>query len=72
MAKSTRHKRVVAHNLKTIRTSKRLTIDELAEKSGLPKDQIEALEAGQLRLDAQAMVKLGRALGIPGYELLFA
>ena len=72
MAKSTRHKRVVSDNLKTMRTSKGLSIDELASKSGLPRDQIEALEAGRLRLDAPTMVKLGRALGVPGYELLFA
>ena len=72
MAKSTRHKRVVTQNLKTIRTSKGLSIDELASKSGLPRDQIEALEARRLRLDAPTMVKLGRALGVPGYELLFA
>lgn len=72
MAASTRHKRVVSHNLKTIRTSKGLSVDELATKSGLPKDQIEALEAGRLRLDAPTMVKLGRALGVPGHELLFA
>lgn len=56
--------------LKAIRTEKGMTINELAEKSGITRATISALENGRNSCLISTILNLSKALGVTADELL--
>ena len=54
----------VGSKIKGIRESKNLSLEEIAESSGLSKDQIMSIENGQNMPSLGPLIKIARALGI--------
>ena len=54
----------VGSKIKGIRESKNLTIEEIAESSGLSADQIASIENGQNLPSLGPLIKIARALGV--------
>lgn len=54
----------VGFKIKGIRESKNLTIEEIAESSGLSTDQISSIESGQNLPSLGPLIKIARALGV--------
>ena len=54
----------VGSKIKGIRETKNLTIEDIAESSGLSKDQIVSIEEGQNMPSLGPLMKLARALGV--------
>ena len=56
--------KIIGNKIKSIRESKQLTIDEVAERSGLKKEQIERIE-GDIDFPSLApLIKIARVLGV--------
>jgi transcriptional regulator with XRE-family HTH domain len=55
---------VVGHKIKSLRESKNLSVEEIAERSGLSVDQINNIENGQNLPSLGPLIKIARALGV--------
>jgi transcriptional regulator with XRE-family HTH domain len=53
-----------------LRRKRKLTQEQLAEKSGLTQRTIASIEQGQRWARLSTLHKLAKALGVPRYELL--
>ena len=58
------HQTIVGHKIKGIRESKNLSIDEIAERSGLSIEQITSIENDQNLPSLGPLIKIARALGV--------
>ncbi len=54
---------VLAYKFKELRKEKYLTQEQLAEKAGMPKDQISEIEDGKFNLTLSSINKIANALG---------
>ena len=54
----------VGSKIKGLRESKNLSIEEIAERSGLTTDQINTIENGQTMPSLGPLIKIARALGV--------
>ena len=54
----------VGSKIKGIRESKNLSLEEIAESSGLTTDQISSIESGQTMPSLGPLIKIARALGV--------
>ncbi len=52
------------HLVRSRRLAKQLTIDEVARRAGIPRDELAELEAGRLRLKPIDEPRVCRVLGI--------
>ena len=55
---------VVGFKIKSLRESKNLSVEEIAERSGLSVDQINNIENGQNLPSLGPLIKIARALGV--------
>ena len=55
---------IVGHKIKGLRESKNLTIEEVAERSGLTVEQISSIESDQNLPSLGPLIKIARALGV--------
>ena len=55
---------VVGFKIKCLRESKGLSVEEIAERSGLSVDQINNIENGQNLPSLGPLIKIARALGV--------
>lgn len=55
---------VIGHKIKGIRESKNLSVEEIAERSGLTVDQINSIETDQNLPSLGPLIKIARALGV--------
>ena len=55
---------IVGHKIKGIRESKSLSVEEIAERSGLSVDQINSIENEQNLPSLGPLIKIARALGV--------
>ena len=55
---------IVGHKIKGLRESKNMTIDEMAERSGLTVEQISSIESEQTLPSLGPLIKIARALGV--------
>lgn len=55
---------VIAHNIKVIRNSKRMTQQEVAEKAGLHLTYLGHLEAGKYHPSTFVLWKIAKVLGV--------
>ena len=55
---------IVGHKIKGIRESKNLSVEEIAERSGLSVDQINSIENEQNLPSLGPLIKIARALGV--------
>ena len=60
----TNNNTIVGSKIKAIRESKNLTIEEIAERSGLSTDQITSIENDQNLPSLGPLIKIARALGV--------
>ena len=58
------HHTIVGFKIKGIRESKNLTVEEIAERSGLSKEQIESIENDENLPSLGPLIKIARALGV--------
>ena len=58
------HHTFVGHKIKGIRESKNLSIEEVAERSGLSLEQITSIETDQNLPSLGPLIKIARALGV--------
>lgn len=58
------HRAIVGHKIKSIRESKSLSIEEIAERSGLSVDQILSIENDKNLPSLGPLIKVARALGV--------
>lgn len=58
------HQTIVGSKIKGIRESKNLSIEEIAERSGLSTDQISSIENDQFLPSLGPLIKVARALGV--------
>ena len=58
------HQTIVGHKIKGIRESKNLSIEEIAERSGLSIEQITSIENDQNLPSLGPLIKIARALGV--------
>jgi len=58
------HQTIVGFKIKGIRESKKLTIEEVAERSGLSVDQIQSIETDEYLPSLGPLIKIARALGV--------
>ena len=56
--------KVIGGKIKSIRESHNLTIDEIAERSGVAKEQIERIENETFLPSLAPLIKIARALGV--------
>ena len=56
--------KIIGNKIKSIRESKQLTIDEVAERSGLKKEQIERIESDIDFPSLAPLIKIARVLGV--------
>jgi transcriptional regulator with XRE-family HTH domain len=63
-------RRLVGRNTKKIRLAKRLTQEELAERSGFSQQYISDLERGRRNPTVVSLYELAQALGVNYLELL--
>lgn len=61
---------IVAKNLKRVRVELSLSQEELADKCGLHRTYIGAIERGERNLTLETLEKVASALSISPYELL--
>ncbi len=54
----------VGSRIKTIRETKKLTIDQVAERSGLTLEQVERIENDENQPSLAPLIKIARALGV--------
>ncbi|HBL71782.1 MAG TPA: hypothetical protein DD409_02160, partial [Bacteroidales bacterium] len=54
----------VGSRIKTIRETKKLTIDQVAERSGLTIEQVERIENDENQPSLAPLIKIARALGV--------
>ncbi len=64
MTKNNTNNTVVGSKIKGIRESKNLTIEEIAERSGLTTDQITSIENDENLPSLGPLIKIARALGV--------
>lgn len=57
--------KVIGQNLARARTSRRLTLSVLSERSGLEEETLIRMEAGFVRARPAELFKLGRLLDMP-------
>jgi XRE family transcriptional regulator, regulator of sulfur utilization len=57
--------KVIGQNLARARTSRRLTVSVLSERSGLGAETLMSMEAGFVRARPAELFKLGRLLNVP-------
>ena len=63
----------MGYKIKEVRESKRMTQEELAEKSGVSRGTISALENGSVRTTTtKTLFKLAKALGTSVDQMFFA
>jgi transcriptional regulator with XRE-family HTH domain len=55
---------VIGHKIKGIRESKNLSVEEIAERSGLTVEQINSIETDQNLPSLGPLIKIARALGV--------
>lgn len=55
---------IVGHKIKSLRESKKLTIEEVAESTGLSVEQINSIENDQNLPSLGPLIKVARALGV--------
>ena len=55
---------ILGHKIKGIRESKNLTVEEIAERSGLSVEQIISIESDQNLPSLGPLIKVARALGV--------
>ena len=60
----TDHHTIVGFKIKGIRESKNLTVEEIAERSGLTTEQISSIENDQYLPSLGPLIKIARALGV--------
>ncbi|MFC0632653.1 helix-turn-helix domain-containing protein [Brevundimonas balnearis] len=60
----------VGARLKTWRTRRELSLDDLAKGTGLTIEQLRRAEAGRERLSAEALTAVSRKLGLPRWALM--
>lgn len=60
----TNHQSFVGHKIKGMRESKNLSVEEIAERSGLSADQVEAIENDENLPSLGPLIKIARALGV--------
>ena len=58
------HQTIIGHKIKGIRESKNLTVEEIAERSGLSTEQITSIETDQNLPSLGPLIKIARALGV--------
>ena len=58
------HQTIVGHKIKSIRESKNISIEEIAERSGLSIEQITSIENDQNLPSLGPLIKIARALGV--------
>lgn len=58
------HQTFVGHKIKGIRESKNLSVEEVAERSGLSSEQITSIETDQNLPSLGPLIKVARALGV--------
>jgi transcriptional regulator with XRE-family HTH domain len=63
-------RRLVGRNTKKVRLGKRLTQEELAERSGFSQQYISDLERGRRNPTVVSLYELAQALGVNYLELL--
>lgn len=56
--------KIVGEKIKAIRESKLISIEELVERTGLAKEQIESIEANVVIPSLAPLIKIARALGV--------
>lgn len=57
--------KVIGQNLARARTSRRLTVSVLSERSGVSAETLIRMEAGFVRAHPDELFKLGRLLNVP-------
>ncbi|WP_026097755.1 helix-turn-helix domain-containing protein [Baaleninema simplex] len=62
--------RVVASNLKALRKEQGISQEELAEKCGLHRTYIGAIERNERNITLQTLEKLADSLGVSAHDLL--
>lgn len=55
---------IIGHKIKGFRESKNISIEEMAERSGLTVEQINAIESEQTLPSLGPLIKIARALGV--------
>ena len=55
---------IIGHKIKGLRETKNITIEEMAERSGLTVEQINAIESEQTLPSLGPLIKIARALGV--------
>ena len=58
------HHTIVGAKIKGLRESKNLSVEEIAERSGLSTDQINAIETDETLPSLGPLIKIARALGV--------
>lgn len=61
----------IGHALKICRSAKKLSLDELAERSGLSQSYLSMIESGKRKPTLSSIEKVSKALGVPTPILLF-
>lgn len=63
----------MGYKIKEVREARKMTQEELSEKSGVSRGTISALENGSVRTTTtKTLVKLARALGVSVDQIFFA
>lgn len=60
---------IIDYHVNTVRTSQKLTLRSLAEKSGVSKSQIDDIENGLCHPTVYTLCLLSLALGVSPYKL---
>jgi transcriptional regulator with XRE-family HTH domain len=60
-----RYRKVFAQNMRTFRTAKKLSQEELADACGLHRTYIGSVERGERNISIDNMEKIALALGVP-------
>ena len=56
--------KIIGEKIKALRTAQEITLEELAERTGLSKEQIESIEQNINIPSLAPLVKIARALGV--------
>ena len=60
------------NKLKQIRAEKKLTQEQLSERSGISRPTLSLIEGGKVTPDGDTIAKLVKALGVPANLIFFA
>lgn len=60
------------NRIKVIRAEKKITQEQLSEKSGISRTTLSMIESGKVTPDGDTIAKLVKALGVPANHIFFA